>query len=690
MKKKTSKRRHVPLRVNLLFFIVFILFVILIVRLGTVQMVQGVAYKEELERTNEIVVSQPVPRGKMYDRNGKIVVDNIAQNAITYTNWGASQEEMLTTAENLSKLITMDTKKVRDRDKKDYWILKNPSLVKEKISDSEEEAMRDSTDSEKEFNKKYYSLLLERITPEDLASLKDKDIQVVAIYREFASGYEYTPHLVKNVDVTDEEFSKVSENLSFLPGVDTVTDWQRTYSFENTLKTILGKTTTSEEGIPAEQLDYYLSRGYSRNDRVGKSYLEYQYEDVLRGSKSKIKYLKDKSGNIVGTVPVSDGTRGKDLILTIDMDLQLAVEKILEEELLATKRGFGGTKFLDRAFVVLMDPNTGEILTMAGKLLARNEETGSLEIQDFALGNITTSYNVGSSVKGATVLTGYQTGAITPGTPLHDGPLSIKGTPVKKSWRNMGPINDLYALEQSSNVYMFRTAIKIGGGQYVPNGPLSLAPDTFSKIRDSFAQFGLGAKTGIDLPNEMIGFKGPSTKPGFALDLVIGQYDTYTTMQLAQYAATIANGGYRIQPHLVKEIREPGSTSDQLGPVYKEIEPTILNRVSMKDEWIERVQTGFRRVMTAGTGAKAFSSAPYSPAGKTGTAQSFYDGPERDQYPKNAPPEVMNVSLISYAPSSNPEVAMAVIVPWVYTGDTGPSPNLTIGRRVLDTYFQMK
>jgi cell division protein FtsI/penicillin-binding protein 2 len=254
----------------------------------------------------------------------------------------------------------------------------------------------------------------------------------------------------------------------------------------------------------------------------------------------------------------------------------------------------------------------------------------------------------------------------------------------------MGSINDLYALEQSSNVYMFKTAIKIGGAQYVPNGPLSLAPDTFSKIRDSFAQFGLGAKTGIDLPNEMIGFKGPSTKPGFALDLVIGQYDTYTTMQLAQYAATIANGGYRIQPHIVKEIREPGTTSGQLGPVYKEIEPTILNRVSMKDEWVERVQTGFRRVMTAGTGAKAFSSAPYSPAGKTGTAQSFYDGPDRDQYPKNAPPEVMNVSLVSYAPSSNPEVAMAVIVPWVYTGDTGPSPNLTIGRRVLDTYFQMK
>jgi len=584
----------------------------------------------------------------------------------------------------------MDTKKVRERDKKDYWIVKNPLLLKDKIPKSEEDSLRKKTESEKEFNKKYYALLLERITEEDLATFTEQDLEIIAIYREFTSGYEYTPHLVKNEGVTQKEFNMVSEHLDFLPGVNTITDWERTYTFGNTLKTILGKTTTSDEGIPAEQLDYYLSRGYNRNDRVGKSYLELQYEDVLRGNKSKVKYLKDKSGNIAGTEPVTDGTRGKDLILTIDMDLQLAVEKIIEEELLATKRSYGGTKFLDRAFVVLMDPNTGDVLTMAGKLLGKNADTGNLEIQDFALGNITTSYNVGSSVKGATILTGYQTGAISPGDRLLDEPIYIKDTKPKKSWRTMGPINDLTALEQSSNVYMFKTAIKIGEARYVPNASLTLAPDTFSKIRDSFAQFGLGSKTQIDLPNEMVGFKGPATKPGFALDLVIGQYDTYTTMQLAQYAATIANGGNRIQPHLVKEIREPGETNEELGPVYLEMEPKILNRLPMEDSWIERVQLGFRRVMTSGTGAKAFGSAGYSPAGKTGTAQSFYDGPERDQYPKDAPPGVMNVSLISYAPSENPEVAMAVIVPWVYTGDSGPSPNLTIGRRVLDTYFQMK
>ena len=99
------------------------------------------------------------------------------------------------------------------------------------------------------------------------------------------------------------------------------------------------------------------------------------------------------------------------------MDLQLATEKIIEKQLIAKKK-MGNTKFLDRAFVVMMDPNTGEILTMAGKKYEKDPKTGKSSIEDFALGNITTSYTMGSSVKGATVLTGYQQGAIQPGTVL--------------------------------------------------------------------------------------------------------------------------------------------------------------------------------------------------------------------------------------------------------------------------------
>jgi cell division protein FtsI/penicillin-binding protein 2 len=686
--KKKKKKTHVSFRLNMLFFVVFVLFSVLILRLGVVQIVYGDDFRREIERTEDVTVNNPVPRGKMYDRNGKVIVNNIPLHAITYTRYqGTTQEEMLEVAEKLAKLIDKDTSKVQKRDKKDFWILKHPDLAKKKITEKEWEQFK----AKKLDDKDIYKLQLKRITEEDLNSLTPDDLEVLAIFREFNSGYALTPQIVKNEGVTPEEFAAVSENLESLPGVDTTTDWKRNYPYENTLKSVLGNVTTSDKGLPSEQLDYFLSRDYNRNDRVGISYIEMQYEDVLTGQKMKVKNKTDKAGNVISTQLISEGQRGKDLVLTIDMDLQLAVEKIIENRLWEAKKK-PGTGFLDRAYVVLMDPHTGDILTMAGKRIVKNEKTGKVEMQDDALGTFTTSYNVGSAVKGATILTGYQAGAISPGSTWYDAPLKIKGTPVKKSWTNMGRINDLKALERSSNVYMFMTAIAIGKGQYRPNGALPLDPAAFDTFRDSFSQFGLGVRTGIDLPNETAGFKGVDKKPGFLLDLAIGQYDTYSAMQLAQYVSTIANNGYRIQPHIVKEIREPVLDKEELGPIIKSVTPTILNRVDMKEEWIKRVQTGFKLVMqgSQGTASGFFRGKPYNPAGKTGTAEAFYDGPERKKYGKE-PPEVMNLSLVCYAPSDNPEVAMAVLVPWAYTPNANDTrTNLEIGRDVMDAYFNLK
>lgn len=691
LNRKQKKKTHVPFRLNILFIAVFLLFSILILRLGMVQIVYGDDYKREIERTEDVTVNSPVPRGKMFDRNGKVIVDNTPQNAITFTNNGYSQDEMLGVAEKLAVLINKDTKKVQERDKKDYWIMKNPERAKKKVSENEIETLNKKYEGEqKELDKEIYQLTLDRITEDELKELKESDLEVLAIYREFTSGYALTPQIVKNKDVTPKEFAVVSENLQLLPGVDTTTDWERYYAFGDTLKSVLGNVSTSDKGIPAEQLDYYMARDYSRNDRVGTSYIEMQYEEVLRGQKAKVKNITDKSGNVLETVPITEGQRGKDLVLSIDMDLQKEVEQIIEEELRSAKAS-PGTALLDRAYVVLMDPYTGEILSMAGKRMVKDEETGKSEMQDDALGNITTTYNVGSAVKGATILTGYKTGAIQPNTVIYDRPLKIKGTPIKKSWRNLGPINDINALKFSSNVYMFETAIRIGGGTYQFEKPLDLNPKGFATIRDSFAQFGLGVRTGIDLPNEQTGFKGMSTLPGFMLDLVIGQYDTYSNMQLAQYVSVIANGGNRMEPHIVKEIREPLMENSELGPILQEIEPKVLNRVEQKDGWMERVQEGFRRVMQedGGTGYTYFAGKEYKPAGKTGTAEAFYDGPERSRFGKE-PPEVMNLSLVGYAPSENPEVAMAVLVPWAYQGSVDHGANKKIGERVLDAYFELK
>ncbi|MGG5254364.1 peptidoglycan D,D-transpeptidase FtsI family protein [Neobacillus sp. SM06] len=683
MKNKVSS---FPFRLNLLFFFIFILFLLLVLRLGFVQIVFGENFKREIARKDDITITNPVPRGKMLDRNFKVIVDNIPKNAISYTSEGAGQQDMLKTAENLAKLIEIKTDTLTVHDKKDFWLLKHPEQAAAKITKQEQTLYRSKKVTEKDI----YQLKLKRVTPKDLNQLTSEDLKVLAIFREFKKSYKYTPQMVKNDGVTSKEFALVTEQLQSLPGVDTTTDWERSYRFGNTLKSVLGNVTDANEGIPADQLDIFLSKGYSRNDRVGKSYLELQYEDVLHGFKGKVKNSTDQVESIFNRNIISSGKRGSDLVLSIDMDLQLTVEKIIEEELLAAKK-WPDTSLLDRAYVALMDPRTGEILTMAGKKMVKNKETGHIDLLDDALGTFTTTYNVGSTVKGATVLTGFKTGAITPNTFFDDQGLKIKGTPLKKSYAYLGTLNEIDALKKSSNVYMFHTAIQIGKGHYEYNQPLRLnEPHAFEIIRNSFASFGLGARTGIDLPNEQTGFKGTSRLPGFLLDLAIGQYDTYSAMQLVQYVSTIANGGYRMQPHLLKEIRQPIDNMGELGPLVMEMKPKVLNTIDVQKEWLDRVQTGFRKVMqdSEGTAYKFFGDAPYSPAGKTGTAQAYYDGPDRNRFGKE-PPQVMNLSLVGYAPSQNPVIAMAVIVPWAYQGKDDHRANLKIGRRVMDAYFQL-
>lgn len=680
---KRKKRAQVPIRLNILFFFVFLLFSALILRLGVVQIVYGEDYRREVERTQDEIVSTPVPRGKIFDRFGQVVVDNTPQKAITYTRSKTTQpEEILEVARKLAQYIDIPDaeKKVTERDMKDYWILTRPDEAKRKVSERERKTLADQGLTQKEIDKKVYEWTLDRITEKDLAQISPAELEVIAIKREMESGYALTPQTVKSKGVTDREYAVVSEHLSELPGVNTTVDWDRKYVYDNTFRSVLGSVTEEDEGVPRERLDYFLARDYSRNDRVGKSYLEMQYEEVLHGKKAKVKNVVDKSGRVVSVEEVYPGERGKDLVLTIDAELQQKVEEIIQQEILATKRK-GRSPLLDRAFVVMMNPKTGEVLAMAGKLLQDGK------FVDFAIGNITSAYAMGSTVKGATVLTGFQTGVLHPNTYIKDEPLYIYRTPEKKSWKTMGTINELTALKQSSNVYMFKTAIAIGGGVYRPHAPLRINPEAFTTIRHYFSQFGLGVKTGIDLPNELGGFQGQSTIPGLLLDLAIGQYDMYTPMQLAQYVSTIANGGYRMKPQLVKEIREPSIDGKEPSRVIKRFEPIVLNRVDMKTEYIERVQEGFRRVMQepGGTAYAYFAGAPYKPAGKTGTAEAFYDGPIKSRRNDST----YNLTLVGYAPYNDPQVSFAVVVPWATQGESDGINN-RIGRRILDAYFELK
>ncbi len=649
------------------------LLTVLVLRLGYLQIAKGESYKKAVDSNENIEVNESVPRGRIYDRNGKLLVDNTSKKSITYTRGRmTTTTEISETAAQLAKYIKMPTDALTKRDQQDYFILTHNNQVK-KLMAKEYELFEQGLLTQEQYDEALYKKISKKYTDQ----LSAEQLEIAAIYREMSSGSQLNPQTIKNDAVTEQEYALVSQNLSKLPGVDTSMDWDRKYLYGKTLKTMFGKVSSKEEGLPKDLADYYLAKGYSRNDRVGQSYLEYQYENVLRGQKKKMRYITDKSGKIIDTEVLDEGSRGNDLILTIDIDLQKKVESYVDKHIGILRSE--GAKDMDKVLVVVQDPNNGDILALAGRQIDK-----SGKITDYHYGTFTSQYAVGSTVKGATLLTGYSNNAISVGEEMIDEPLKFEGGLTKRSYFNQDgkvEISDKEALMHSSNVYMFKTALKMAGTNHTNN--MSLPADITEaglKIRKGFNQFGLGVKTGIDLPNEVTGQTGVlKNNPGNYLDLAIGQYDTYTPLQLSQYISTIANDGYRIQSHLVKEIREPSKT-DRLGPVKKVFTGKVLNRINNSQTEIDQVKDGFDMVFNRieGTGYSSFNKTKVKSAGKTGTAEVIQDGKPR-----------VNSTYIGYAPEKNPELSFSII----YTNQPVPPPWLPggdLGRDIINAYFDEK
>ncbi|GEN89019.1 penicillin-binding protein 2 [Oceanobacillus sp. FSL W8-0428] len=685
MVNKKNKKKRAPLmtRMNILFFVIFILFSALIFQLGVVQILNGDSYQEEIERTNLDTVDIPVPRGKIYDTNGELIVDNEAMYSITYTPSNDVQaEDRLEVAETLAQYIDMRDKQTMDRiterDRREYYLLLHEEEIEERL---------EAIDTEEMENGEVYDATLELITDEEIADFSEDELEIIAIKKELDKAYALTPQVVKNEDVTAEEYAAVAENLDQLPGINASTDWDRVYPNGETLTSILGNISSQEEGIPAEDMDAYLTTGYSRNDRVGRSGLEEEYEDFLRGRKEQIQYTTSQNGSIIGSETIVEGERGKDLVLTTDLEFQQEVDDILLDEFQSMKSSNSyENRFATNAYAVVMNPQTGELLAISGvEYDTKNDEYNN----NAGLTTLTNAHEPGSSIKGATILAGYDSGVISPGETFHDAPMKLAGTEIKRSVQDMGTVNDLTALERSSNVYMFYVTLRLGGDYRHPmpqNANLDInMGETLQTLQNYFNQFGLGSTTGVDYPRESTGLRGQvPDNPGNLLDFAIGQYDTYTTLQLAQYVSTIANDGYRVQPHFLKEAREPIDSMDELGPLYYSSSTTTMNRIDMINDEISRVQEGFRLSYqgSQGTGKDYFQNKSYDPAGKTGTAQSyeFVDGERFD---------LNNLTLVGYAPFDDPEVAFAVVVPHVGIGE-GNQINLKAGERILDSYFDIK
>lgn len=689
MKKKINNDKHyknyystnissiVNKRYKILSIILSIFFIFLIISLFYVQIIDGNRYKYKLSLINEVVIDGSSPaRGRIYDRNGNVIVDNQAVKTIYYKKKiGITKKEEVNLAYNAAELLEIDYKKLNDYDLRNFWVINNSLSARNKITEEEwtlyEERKLSLDDIEK--------LKRDRVTEEELNEYKAIDREAAYIYYLMNKGYSYQEKVIKDEDVTDEEYALVAANKEELNGFINKLDWNRHYIYGDTMRSILGNVSSSSNGIPYENKESYLALGYSLNDRVGTSYLEYQYESILKGTKNK--YILGSNGEYILK---EEGSRGNDIVLTIDIKLQKEIEKIVIDELIKAKTKDKHTKYFDRAFVIVSNPKTGEILAMVGKIIKK--EDGKWKIYDYSNGIISESITPGSSVKAASHMVGYMTGNLKIGEYRNDACIKIAATPLKCSYTRYGNINDVQALKYSSNTYQFQTAIKVGKGKYKYNGPLKLNDSAFDTYRDIFSQFGLGVKTGIDLPNEQLGYTGTSKQAGLLLDYSIGQYDNYTPIQMSQYINTVANDGMRMKPFLLKEVYSP--TKDGLTSLIYTNSPIMLNQINADKKYFSRIKKGLQEVIKSGTGY-GFIDNKYKAAGKTGTSESFIDTNNDGKIDK----ETLSTSLVAYAPYDNPKVTFTVITPNIGTENISfnqiSTINKRISRKISKKYFEI-
>ena len=668
LKTQNDYFKIVNRRIFIFGIIICLIFAVVSVRLVFLQIRNQEDYAAKLENYSSQKQTDSTARGEMVDRNGKVIAKTVSSHNIVYfPPKDTTSEEQWKLAQTFAKDFKVDHKGMTNSDYQDLYMFLhkdekgNKDSGKNLLSEQEKETL-----TAEEQEKKIRS----RITMKMVNELADDDIKdAFSVYLSMRKLPNNQNKVILE-DVDSDSVAKLMENKDKYRGFDVnLGSWKREYPYKDTLRDVLGSITTSKQGVPSELRSYYEAMGYSLTDRVGQSGLEKQYEDLLSGTPRVSEISYDSDGTAIMN-ETSSGKNGYDLHLTIDVELQKKVDDILEDTL-KKYAGTAGREKFKKAIVVLMNPQTGEIYAMSGKYL---DEDG--KIQNYSSGAYLDAFASGSVLKGATVYMMLDQGIQTRYSTEQDEEMKIAGTPFKRSFNTYGTVNSIRALAVSSNVYMFKSVIKLAGGNYVYNQPLGItnemAQKTFKLMRNYYSMFGLGTKTGLDVPNEAQGFTGNTMNPGLLLDYSIGQYDNYTPIQLVQYAATIANGGKKVQPKLVNTATEVNTDYT----VY-ENKTQVLSALPGSKEDLETIQMGFREVVAGEHAIDPIKSLDVQVAAKTGTAEVE---------------DFTNASLVGYAPyDKEAKVAFACSVPESATNDQSVAGNLcayNIMPEVLKEFFK--
>lgn len=617
--------------------IIIIGFVLLSGQLWHLQIVQGETYRQRADLNRLRIVSIPAQRGVIYDRQGVLLVRNVPSFAVS--------------------IVPADLPSGRRSNGQDA----NNGLI---------------TDEEV-FNR--------------LASLLQMDASWIARQVQNGRSSPFQPVVIRSNVERDTAFIIEEEHLN-LPGVTVGIEPVRQYLEGPLMAHILGHV-----GRISQQ-EYQANKDiYDLNDKVGKTGVELTHEEELRGKKGKKQIEVDAAGREVRVFPeaIITPTAGYNLVLTIDLGLQRKAYEALAEGI--RKAG------VKAGAVVALNPQTGEVLAMvslptydsnlfSGEVrpddLARLTEDPLRPLFNRAIGG---AYPPGSTFKIVTAAAGLQEGVITKNTLITcQGKLTIpdKYSP-NTTWtfpcwlpEGHGTINVVEGLAQSCDVFFYTVA---GGFENFVGLDPGADPTRLARYaRD----FGLGTKSGIDLPGETAGLVpsnawklaqpwnklGVPWVTGDTYNMAIGQaFLLASPLQMANAAAVIANGGVLYKPQIVRQVL------DADGRIVRTFQPQIIRRVSVDKAHLEVIKQGMRAAVTRGTARGLNLPEAYlQAAGKTGTAE-YGEMDASGHKPAHA-------WFITFAPMDNPQIAMAV---FVEGGGNGALVAVPIANKILRYYFRV-
>lgn len=479
------------------------------------------------------------------------------------------------------------------------------------------------------------------------------------IKTKIAGHSGFNPIRIKT-DVTPDIVSIIEEQKSQYPGVVIEVTPIRDYILKQEGAHTFGYVSE----INDTELEKMKDEGYKSGDIIGKFGLEKVYDKELRGENGGQQVEVDVSGKPVQILGRKEPVPGDDLELTIDINLQQAAEKAVDEQL--TQIG------AHAAAAVVMNPQTGEILAMVSRpAFDPNLFAHGISSKDWnQLNNnpyhpmdnktITGEYPPGSTFKIVTGTAALTEGVVTPDEQIFDSGhhwIIPKGNADGEA---LGWLNFRTALAHSDNVYFYEMGNRLG----------------IDRLEKYARMFGLGAKTGIDLPYEATGlvanrrYKEKNFDDGEwylseTFDAAIGQgFNLVTPLQAAMVMGEIAADGKRYKPHVVNRIIAPD------GSVVKDFQPELLSQLDVPEEDIKLVQDGLHDVTKYGTAVSSFRGFTVDIAGKTGTAENS-QGRDHGWF-------------VAYGPFDNPNIVVAVIVE---NGGYGSQSAVPIGRKILEAAF---